>query len=489
MSNVLDLVDQTIFRVERAAGVTNLIQCVWVYNRAVDIDGLRRFHHHLQQGPAVPPHRTLTVAVRPPSLGLAQRPARARDRRDASAARRIRRLARRAGQHPTGCRARTRMAPCGAAVHRRRRRGELGRLTLPHRRRRALRGRWRTRLAATTTQSAGPLAESRRRWQALREDARQTVRDIPAIGRAVAAAARFVRRNRGTGLVSHAAYRAPPAGADELITLPTATIFVDADEWDARAHSLGGTSNTLLAALAARLAQRVGRRRRRRLGHLDDAHQRAHRRRYPRQRHHECRHHGRPRTRDDGPARDPGRNQASADPLQGGSPTNGGHCCPLFLWCLSGSASDGSARPPTVRPAWARPTSVRSTRPSTGQTAQTPTTSSMKSLSSGYDHGDDAPARRPAVVALGKSAWTGLRLGRCISAGPTNSDDELAAACFERSERLLADRHTAAGEPARVATRRAHGCLRLHSRFACHNRAFDEGLTATATLSTMRKTA
>jgi len=41
MSNVLDLVDQTIFRVERAADITNLIQCVWVYDRAVDIGGLR----------------------------------------------------------------------------------------------------------------------------------------------------------------------------------------------------------------------------------------------------------------------------------------------------------------------------------------------------------------------------------------------------------------------------------------------------------------
>ena len=51
MSNVLDLVDQTIFRVEQAAGITNLIQCVWVYNRPVDIDGLRQFHHHLQRGP------------------------------------------------------------------------------------------------------------------------------------------------------------------------------------------------------------------------------------------------------------------------------------------------------------------------------------------------------------------------------------------------------------------------------------------------------
>ncbi len=50
MSNVLDLVDQAAFVGERATGTTNLLQCVWVYNRAIDIDGVRRFHHHLQQG-------------------------------------------------------------------------------------------------------------------------------------------------------------------------------------------------------------------------------------------------------------------------------------------------------------------------------------------------------------------------------------------------------------------------------------------------------
>ncbi|MCA2344159.1 hypothetical protein JF732_27010 [Mycobacterium intracellulare] len=37
------------------------------------------------------------------------------------------------------------------------------------------------------------------------------------------------------------------------------TIFVSADDWDARATALGGTSNALLAGLAAHLAQRVGR--------------------------------------------------------------------------------------------------------------------------------------------------------------------------------------------------------------------------------------
>ena len=50
MSNVLDLFDQTVFRFEQATGVTSVGQCVWVYNRAIDIDGLRRFHRHLQRG-------------------------------------------------------------------------------------------------------------------------------------------------------------------------------------------------------------------------------------------------------------------------------------------------------------------------------------------------------------------------------------------------------------------------------------------------------
>ena len=50
MSNVLDLFDQTVFLGERATGATNLLQCVWIYNRAIDIDGLRQFHRHLQQG-------------------------------------------------------------------------------------------------------------------------------------------------------------------------------------------------------------------------------------------------------------------------------------------------------------------------------------------------------------------------------------------------------------------------------------------------------
>ena len=107
-----------------------------------------------------------------------------------------------------------------------------------------------------------PAPASRGRWQALREDARQTARDFPLMRRAVATAVRTARGSRGASEAAAPRPPTPPAvpvGADEPITLPMATIFIDADEWEARAQSLGGTSSALLAGFAARLAQRLGR--------------------------------------------------------------------------------------------------------------------------------------------------------------------------------------------------------------------------------------
>ncbi len=157
MSNVLDLVDQTFFDFERAAGVTSLGQCVWVYNRAIDIDGLRRFHHHLQRGrlsrrierSPLPFGRHRWVSPSDQSdLEIVATP-RPREEFDAW-------LSEQANTPPRR-RARTRMAPCGAPVHRRRRGGELGRLPLPPRRHSGGAWRWWKRLAATTTQSTGLL--------------------------------------------------------------------------------------------------------------------------------------------------------------------------------------------------------------------------------------------------------------------------------------------------------------------------------------------
>jgi len=257
MSNVLDLVDQTFFRVERAAAVTNLIQCVWVYNRAVDLDSLRQFHQHLQLGrlsrrierSPLPFGRHRWVSPSDQSdLEIVERP-RPREQFDAW----------------LGEQANTPLdAECGPGWH-------LAVLPFTD-------GGAGVSLVASHCLTDGvglcealadaacghdnginwPAAGSRPWWRAVREDARQTMRDIPDIDRAVVAAGRFCWRNRGSAKSAGPA-PAPTAGADESVTLPTATIFVDADQWDARAEHLGGTSNTLFAALAARLAQRVGR--------------------------------------------------------------------------------------------------------------------------------------------------------------------------------------------------------------------------------------
>ncbi|MGO9353662.1 MAG: hypothetical protein ACLP3C_23560 [Mycobacterium sp.] len=265
MSNVLDLYDQTYFSFERAAGVTCVLQCVWVYNRAIDIDGLRQFHHHLQRGrlsrrierSPLPFGRHRWVSPGDQSeLEIVATP-RPREEFDAWLGERAN--APLDAEHGPGWHlAVLPFTDGGAGVS----------FVISH----CLTDG--VGLCEALTEAASgrhdlinwPAAASRQRWQALREDARQTARDIHGIGRAIIAAAQFARRHRGRAGSAATPLSKPPTappapapGADERVTLSTATIFLDADEWDARAHSLGGTSNTLLAGLAARLAQRVGR--------------------------------------------------------------------------------------------------------------------------------------------------------------------------------------------------------------------------------------
>jgi hypothetical protein len=261
MSNVLDLYDQTYFSFERAIRITNLLQCVWLYNRAIDIDGLRWFHHHLQQGrlarrierSPLPFGRHRWVSPSGQSdLEIVETPC-ARQEFDAWLGEQAN-TALDAEHGPGWHLAVLPFTDGGAGVS----------LVISH----CLTDG--VGLCEAVAKAASgrhdpinwPAPGSRQRWQALREDARQTVRDIPGIGRAVIAAAQFARRDGGRAGTATLPPTAPPVlcgGADEPVTLPTATIFVDAEEWDARAHPLAGTSNTLLAGLAARLAQRVGR--------------------------------------------------------------------------------------------------------------------------------------------------------------------------------------------------------------------------------------
>jgi hypothetical protein len=108
-----------------------------------------------------------------------------------------------------------------------------------------------------------PPPRSRARLRAVARDARETARDVPEVARAVVAATRLARRQR-RAVARSPAPRPVTLGQgddDEAAVVPVITTHIDADEWDARAKALGGTSETLLAGLAAKLGEHLGRRR------------------------------------------------------------------------------------------------------------------------------------------------------------------------------------------------------------------------------------
>ncbi|MGX9671697.1 hypothetical protein [Mycobacterium sp. HM-7] len=100
---------------------------------------------------------------------------------------------------------------------------------------------------------------SRTRWQAIRADLRQTLRDLPEVRRTVAVAAKLAYHRRGEMAAGPAA--ADPAGADELVQVPFASANIDIGHFDARAAELGGNGYSLVSAFAVRLGVRMGRQR------------------------------------------------------------------------------------------------------------------------------------------------------------------------------------------------------------------------------------
>jgi hypothetical protein len=105
-----------------------------------------------------------------------------------------------------------------------------------------------------------PQPNSRRCWRAVSEDFADAVRALPAVIRALIATLLMLLR-----LLSDAKAPAPSprrlaiTSDDDEVGLPTVTMQTDAAAWDGRARELGGRSNTLFIAFAARLADRMGR--------------------------------------------------------------------------------------------------------------------------------------------------------------------------------------------------------------------------------------
>ncbi|MGH3551300.1 MAG: hypothetical protein ACRDT5_01660 [Mycobacterium sp.] len=260
--NRLAFLDQASFLGLRATGLGALAQCVWVYQRAIDIDALRRFHHNLGHGllgrrierSPLPFARHRWISWPGPSdIDIAD---------DARPPAELSAWAEERAQLPLD-------PEWGPSWH-------LGVLPLTdgstaislvfsHT---VVDGRGGARaiadaVAGHTRDLGYPPPRSRTRLRVAVQDARQTAQGAPEVARALIAAAKLARRRRHD-IARSGAPRPIASGRadrDDAIVVPRVTIHIDLDDWDARAKALGGTSNSLLAGFAAKLAERLGRRR------------------------------------------------------------------------------------------------------------------------------------------------------------------------------------------------------------------------------------
>ena len=259
--NRLALLDQGFFAGHRAAGQKEVMQVVWLYEHAIDFDGLWRVHRNLGHGllgrrierSPLPFARHRWVLDRGPSgIDFAEH---ARPRAELSD------WADERSQLPTD-------PEQGPGWH-------FGVLPLTD-------GSTAVSLVAShylldgiglivalvdammgNTRDLGyPPPHSRTRLRALVQDARQTARDAPEVARGLIAAAKLGLRRRQEAARSSVSRSVTVRGeeGDVQVVVPGITISVDLDDWDARAEALGGTSNTLAAGLTAKLAEHLGRR-------------------------------------------------------------------------------------------------------------------------------------------------------------------------------------------------------------------------------------
>ncbi|WP_263997727.1 hypothetical protein [Mycobacterium yunnanensis] len=260
MDNTLAYIDQGSFLALRALGRGPLIQFTWIYERAVDLDGLRRLHANLGFGllgrhierSALPFGRDRWVAAPGPAsveIAVEDRP---RAEVWTWADERLRRPV--DPQHgPAWHLGVQPLTDGGSAVT----------LVVSH-----SVGDAKAIIDAIVDAVNGvrrdlgyPRPGARPRRQALREDGAKALRDVPEMARAVVAAAR-VARSESEGLstsVKSGGKTRTRGASGEIVVPPNSAIFVDVEQWDRRAKELGGSSNSLFVGLSARLGRILGR--------------------------------------------------------------------------------------------------------------------------------------------------------------------------------------------------------------------------------------
>ena len=257
----LAYIDQASFLSLRAVGRQQLGQLVWVYEHPVDYDALRRFHRNYGHGlvgrlierSALPFGRHRWVAAEGTTSDLEVAQPRPRDELNAW----MDEQAELPIDPEFGPGWRVSVLPMtdgSTAVS----------AVLSHTLADGI-GLLLTSAQAATGQTRDfgyPAPRSRRKRRALASDAAQSIRDLPELGRTAVAAAKLAYKRRDD--FKSGASEAAPTGAggpDENVIVPTASLFVSADDWDARANALGGNSYSLMAAFVSRFAIRIGRHR------------------------------------------------------------------------------------------------------------------------------------------------------------------------------------------------------------------------------------
>jgi acyl carrier protein len=263
VDNRLSFTDQVMFLAWRATGQETVAQMMWVYEHPVDFDGLRRFHRNLHYGlvgrlierSPLPfgRHRWISAGGPSSDIDIAERTrprAELGDWADERAQLPID-PERGPGWHlgvlPLSDGSTAIIATMSHALID----GVGGMLAIIE----AVQGKVRD--------FGYPPAVSRTRRRAMASDARETLQGAPEVGRALAAAAKLVFRRRHDFARAKTSRPAPILGngADCHVVLPNVSIYIDLDQWDARANALGGPSFSLMAGIAAKLGERMGRRR------------------------------------------------------------------------------------------------------------------------------------------------------------------------------------------------------------------------------------
>lgn len=262
--NRLAFMDQAPFLLLRATGEDPVMQCVWVYEQPVDFDALKRFHHNLGYGLAA-----RRIERSPLWFGRARWVSSLGPPSDIDIAE---------------CRPRAELGDWAderAQLHTDPEWGpgwHLGVLPMTD-------GSTAISLVGSHCLVDGggalftivdavkgnsrdlgyPSAGSRTRLRALVSDARHTALAAPEVARALVAAVKLAIRHRHD-IARPTASRSVGVTADDgdrprEVAVPTISIHVDLDDWDARANTLGGNSYSLLAGFGAKLGERMGRQR------------------------------------------------------------------------------------------------------------------------------------------------------------------------------------------------------------------------------------